>query len=202
MSFLELGSIRLPTPLGTSSFNIRKVACHMMEKQLEVEQEAFLKIPILGRIWETIANHPKVKQLCEFRDNLVDNHGNGIMLGYQVATSNIRLNQKTMHLSVNRERSLSYFHWEECGKLEMSFEKFLDVIDPKDYWKMIEPANEDSRSWLPSPEYKLESWKSWSDVWKRVDLEVEKVKTKTSTRSKKDGRNKEARVSRVKTGSR
>ena len=179
MSFLELGSIRLPTPLGTSSFNIRKVACHMMEKQLEVEQEAFLKIPILGRIWETIANHPKVKQLCEFRDNLVDNHGNGIMLGYQVATGNIRLNKKTMHLSVNRERSLSYFHWEECGKLEMSFEKFLDVIDPKDYWKMIEPANEDSRSWLPSPEYKLESWKSWSDVWKRVDLEVEKVKTKT-----------------------
>ena len=56
----------------------------MMEIQLEVDQEAFLKIPILGRIWETIANHPKVKQLCEFRDNLVDNHGNGLMLGFQL----------------------------------------------------------------------------------------------------------------------
>ena len=113
MSFQELGSIRLPTPLGTSSFNIRKVACHMMKIQLEAEKEAVFKVPIIGRIWDTVLNHPKMKQLCEFRDNLVDNHGNGIMLGYQVAGSSISRNTKTMHLTMNRERSLSYFHWED-----------------------------------------------------------------------------------------
>ena len=145
MSFPELGSIKLPTPMGTSSFNIRKLACHMMKKQLEVEQETFLNIPILGKTWEAITNHPKVKQLCEFRDNLVDNHGNGFMLGFQLASSSMELKRKDglLHLSVSRERHLSYFHWAECGDLELSIEEILDSTDPEDYWKIKEPADMD-----------------------------------------------------------
>ena len=138
----------------------------MMKKQLEVRQETFLNIPILGRAWEVITNHPKVEQLCEFRDKLVDNHGDGFMLGFQFAYWSMKLNQKDgmLHLSVSRERHLSYFHWTEYGDLELSIEEILDSTDPADYWKILEPANMDSRPWKPSPDFKIESWDSWSDV--------------------------------------
>ena len=181
MDFPELGSIRLPTPMGTSSFNIRKLACHMMKKQLELKQEAFLNIPILGRAWEVIANHTKVEQLCEFRDKLVDNHGDGFMMGFQFPSWSMKLNKKDgmLHISVSRERHLSYFHWTECGDLELSIEELLDSTDPSDHWKILEPADMDSRPWKPSPDFKIESWDSWSDVWKRVDMEAGKMKVKT-----------------------
>ena len=183
MSFLEAGSIRLPSPLGTSSFNIRKVACHMMELQLEAQKRAILKIPITGRLWDFWFNHPIMKKLWEARDKLVDNYGNGLILGYQRAGSSIKRHTVMQQLIMFRKRHISNYHWTDCvfGKetLDMQFEEIVEKINPKDYWKVIEPADENSKEWQPNPEYKLRNWQTWNDAWEAVDEEAKKVKTKT-----------------------
>ena len=169
MSFLEAGSIRLPSPPETSSFNIRKVACHMMELQLEGTKERMLNTPISGRLWNLWLNNPMMKTLWGIRDKLVDNFGNSLLLGYQSAESSIRRHTITHQLIMFRRRHISNYHWADFffGQeiLDLQFGEIVEIIRPEDYWKVIEPADENSMEWKPYPAYKLKYWRTWNDVW-------------------------------------
>ena len=71
MSLSELGSLRLSSPVSTTSFNLRKLTFFMFWKQQQAEEDEFCH-SLLGGIWKAVVEFPYTKWFWKKAESIRD----------------------------------------------------------------------------------------------------------------------------------
>ena len=101
MSLPETGSIVLPSPGGTTSFNLRKLVFYMFRKQQEANKQNFYN-SVLGGIWKTVVEFPYTRWFWKEAEAIRDRIKEWLVLRSEKASMLFHEKDGMLHLKVFR----------------------------------------------------------------------------------------------------